>query len=89
MFLRVGGKMFCVASLDQPFSFAFKVSDEAFEELSIQDGFLPAPYMARAKWVKVAAPGKLPKKAWEAYIRKSYELIRSKLTKKTRLELGI
>jgi predicted DNA-binding protein (MmcQ/YjbR family) len=47
----VGGKMFCVAALDAPFKCSFKVSDEEFEELSVLEGFQPAPYMARAKWV--------------------------------------
>jgi predicted DNA-binding protein (MmcQ/YjbR family) len=45
----VGDKMFCVASLEPPFSSSFKVSDDEFDELSNQEGFAPAPYMARAK----------------------------------------
>ncbi len=49
----VGGKMFCVASLEPPFRCSFKVRDEEFEELANQDGFIPAPYMARNKWVSV------------------------------------
>ena len=47
----VGGKMFCVASLEPPLTYSFKVKDEEFEELSHSNGFMPAPYMARAKWV--------------------------------------
>ena len=85
----VGGKMFCVASLEPPFKCSFKVKDEAFEEISNQDGFMPAPYMARAKWVLVTDPSKLNKKEWEGYIRQSYEMIKAKLTKKLRTELGL
>jgi predicted DNA-binding protein (MmcQ/YjbR family) len=85
----VGGKMFCVASLDQPFRTSFKVKDEAFEELSVREGFMPAPYMARAKWVLVTIPSKLNKKEWETHIRESYEFVKAKLTKKLRGELGI
>lgn len=85
----VGGKMFCVASLEPPFSCSFKVPDEEFEELSGQDGFAPAPYMARAKWVLVSKPGKLNKKEWERRVRESYELVKQKLTKKARTDLGI
>jgi len=85
----VGGKMFCVASLDAPFKCSFKVKDEEFEELSNKDGFMPAPYMARAKWVLVINPSKLNKKEWEQYIRQSYEMIKMKLTKKQREQLGI
>lgn len=85
----VGGKMFCVAGLDAPFKCSFKVSDDAFEELSNTDGFMPAPYMARAKWVLVTKPSKLNKKEWEQYIRQSYEMVKWKLTKKQREQLGI
>ena len=85
----VGAKMFCVASLDQPFKTSFKVSDEEFEELSSREGFMPAPYMARNKWILVTDPSKLKKKEWEAYIRQSYEFVKAKLTKKLRQELGI
>lgn len=85
----VGGKMFCVAALEPPFKCSFKVKDDEFEELSNSNGFMPAPYMARAKWVLVTDPAKLHKQAWEQYIRQSYDLVKTKLTKKVRQELGI
>jgi predicted DNA-binding protein (MmcQ/YjbR family) len=85
----VGGKMFCVTSMDPPFKVAFKVPDDIFDELSQEDGFIPAPYMARAKWVLVTKPGLLKKKDWENYIRGSYDLITAKLTNKLKKELGI
>lgn len=85
----VGGKMFCVTSLDPPVKFSFKVSDDEFEELSSQDGFIPAPYLARAKWVLVTDANNLSKKIWQAYIKESYEMVKDKLTKKQRQELGI
>jgi predicted DNA-binding protein (MmcQ/YjbR family) len=85
----VGGKMFCVASLEPPFTCSFKVRDEEFEELSGQDGFEPAPYMARAKWVLVTKPGKMNKKEWERRVRDSYDMVKQKLTKKARTDLGI
>ena len=85
----IGGKMFSVASLEPPFTCSFKVKDEEYEELSTRDGFEPAPYMARAKWVLVTNPKKLNKKEWESYIRQSYDLVKGKLTKKVQKELGI
>lgn len=85
----VGGKMFCIASLDPPFRCSFKVKDEEYEELSIREGFMPAPYMARAKWVLVTNPAQLARKEWEGYIHQSYNLVKAKLTKKLRQELGI
>jgi predicted DNA-binding protein (MmcQ/YjbR family) len=81
--------MFCVAALDQPFKCSFKVPDEVFEEISNKEGFIPAPYIARAKWVLVTQPSRLTKQAWEAHIQHSYELVKLKLTKKLRQELGI
>jgi predicted DNA-binding protein (MmcQ/YjbR family) len=85
----IGGKLFCVCSLDPPFKAAFKVRDDEFDELSNTDGFIPAPYMARAKWVLVTEPSKLNKKEWEAYILQSYELKKASLTKKLRKDLKI
>lgn len=85
----VGGKMFCVVALEPPFKCSFKVRDEDFEDLSIRDGFTPAPYMARAKWVLVTNPARLHKEEWEHFIRQSYELVKAKLTKKVRTELNI
>jgi predicted DNA-binding protein (MmcQ/YjbR family) len=85
----VGGKMFCVASLEPPFKCSFKVKDEEFEELSTKEGFMPAPYMARAKWVLVTDPSRLNKKEWKAYIEQSYQFVKAKLTKKDRISLGL
>jgi predicted DNA-binding protein (MmcQ/YjbR family) len=85
----VGGKMFCVAGLDSPLRFSFKVEDEEFEEISVRDGFTPAPYLARAKWVLLREPSKVYSNEWKQLVKKSYELIKSKLTKKTLKELGI
>jgi predicted DNA-binding protein (MmcQ/YjbR family) len=85
----VGGKMFCASSIEQPIKAAFKVDDEEFEEISQSEGFIPAPYMARAKWVMVTDPKRLSKKEWQDRIKKSYELVKAKLTAKARKELGI
>src|SRR3954465_11600662 len=85
----VGGKMFCVTSLEPPFGCSFKVKDEDFEELSNRPGFIPAPYMARAKWVKVDENARILKKEWQGFINQSYELVKAKLTKKEKMKLGI
>ena len=85
----VGGKMFCVASLEPPLNISFKVGDELFEEISNSPGIIPAPYMARAKWVRVLNNKHFSKQEWEAHIRDSYNLVKSKLTKKLRNELGL
>jgi predicted DNA-binding protein (MmcQ/YjbR family) len=80
----VGGKMFCVTSLEGPLSASFKVKDEEFGEMSARTGIIPAPYVARYKWVMVEDPKALTKKEWESYIKQSYELVKAGLPKKVR-----
>ena len=49
---KVAGKMFAVAPLEPaPVCLSFKCSDESFAELTERPKIIPAPYMARAKWV--------------------------------------
>lgn len=80
---NIGGKMFMVTGLDEsPANASFKAMPEEFEELSNRPGFMPAPYLARYHWVRVADINSLGKKEWEHYVKQSYELVRSKLPKK-------
>lgn len=85
----VAGKMFCVAWLGHPPKISFKVSDEEFEELSCREGFCPAPYMARAKWVLVTDVSRLTREQWEHFVRQSYNLVIGKLPKKLIKELNL
>ena len=85
----VGGKIFCIANLGPPHTFSFKVTDAEFDELSASDGFKPAPYLARAKWVLVTDSSKLSRKDLKKYLQQSYDLIKSKIPKKQRKDLGI
>jgi predicted DNA-binding protein (MmcQ/YjbR family) len=85
----VAGKMFCVATLDGPLSVSFKVRDEEFDELSNSPGMLPAPYVARYKWVLVEDVNQLSRKEWTHYVKQSYELVRAKLPKKLAKQHGL
>ena len=87
----IGGKMFCVACLDakQGATVSFKVDDDLFLSYSDRAGFIPAPYMARAKWVQVIDLKKVSDAEMKQMIRRSYELVAMKLTKKLRSELGL
>ena len=78
----IGEKMFCVMSLESPLKVSFKVKDEEFDELSNSTGIIPAPYVARYKWVLVEDVSVFNKSKWEYYIRQSYELVKEKLPKK-------
>ena len=85
----VAGKMFCVTSLEPPHTFSFKVTDAEFDELTQSEGFRPAPYLARAKWVLVTDSSKLSRKDLKNYLQQSYELITAKFSRKQRKDLGI
>lgn len=86
----IGGKMFCVAGLNQsPTSASFKVLDEEFEEMSTQDGFIPAPYVARYKWVLAEDINVLSPKEWQYYVTQSYNLVKDKLPAKVKKELNL
>ena len=85
----VGGKIFCIANLEPQHTFSFKVTDAEFDELSGSDGFKPAPYLARAKWVLVTDSSKLSRERLKKYLQQSYDLIKAKIPKKQRKYLGI
>ncbi len=78
----IGEKMFCVTGIEGEFGVSFKVNDEEFEELSSREGIIPAPYLARYKWIFVNDPKCFSKKEWEHYLKQSYEMIKLKLKKK-------
>jgi predicted DNA-binding protein (MmcQ/YjbR family) len=59
-----------------------------FLELTDRPGFRPAPYMARAHWVTLDDPKVVSKAELEAFIRRAYELVFAKLTKKRQRELA-
>lgn len=85
----VGGKMFAVTELAVPASgISFKVDDERFLELTDRPGIIPAPYLARAKWVYVQEAKALSDAEGAALLRRSYELVLSRLTKKLQKEIG-
>jgi predicted DNA-binding protein (MmcQ/YjbR family) len=84
----VGLKMFAVTGDDvPPKGMSFKVEDERFLELTDRPGIIPAPYLARAKWVYVENAKALSDKEAAALLRRSYELVFAKLTKKLQREI--
>lgn len=78
----IAGKMFCIAGLNAPLTVSFKVKDEEFEELSNSSGIIPAPYVARYKWIQVQDAERFSPEEWEHYISQSYHLVKDKLPKK-------
>ena len=84
----VAGKMFCVTRSHGSGAISFKVEDGRFLELTERPGFEPAPYLARSHWVMVAEPAGLAPGELRVFLRRSYELVREKLPKKTQRELA-
>ena len=84
----IGGKMFCVVGLEVPISVSFKVRDDQFETISLQEGFDPAPYVARYNWVLVRDVARLSRNELHDFIRQSYQLVKDRLPKKLLIKLG-
>ena len=91
LIFMVGGKMFCGLAITGPKKgkLAFKVDEHRFLELTDRPGIVPAPYMARAHWISLDDPSVLPAAERDALIRRAWELVAAKLTRKARRELGI
>ncbi len=86
----IGGKMFCVAGLEQsPTTASFKVKEEEFEEMCNRPGFKPAPYVAKYKWVWIEDINKMKKTDWKKYLQQSYDLVKNKLSPKLKKQLGL
>jgi predicted DNA-binding protein (MmcQ/YjbR family) len=83
----VGEKMFCVTGLEEPVQVSLKVTDEEFDELSVSKDIVPAPYVARYKWILVQNTDRFSKKEWEHYIVQSYTLVKNKLPAKIKKQL--
>jgi len=83
----IGQKMFCVTGLNPPLQISLKVTDEEFAELSNSPGIIPAPYVARYKWILIEDVSRFNAKQWQHYIEQSYNLVKAKLSKKTLSQL--
>lgn len=90
---KVGGKIFAICSAwakgGREERIAFKCSDLSFLMLTEQQGIVPAPYLARAKWVRVEDPDALSDDDLKTYISTAHQIIAAKLTKKLRRELEL
>jgi predicted DNA-binding protein (MmcQ/YjbR family) len=84
---KIGGKVFALLSQDGT-HLVFKVSELSFEVLTEIDGIGQAAYFAKRQWVSVAADS-LTDAELKTYIKASYDIIASKLTRKLRAELGL
>ncbi len=85
----IAKKIFCMMGTGANTSVCFKCSEENFNELCERDGIIPAPYLARNKWVRVQKISALNKDEWKHFIKTSYNLVTAGLPKKLKIELGL
>jgi predicted DNA-binding protein (MmcQ/YjbR family) len=86
---KVGGKMFAITPLEPaPVFLTFKANDESFAELTERPNIIPAPYLARAKWVALESANSLSPQEIASLLRTSYDLVLAKLPRKTRDSLA-
>jgi predicted DNA-binding protein (MmcQ/YjbR family) len=88
LLFKVGGKMFAVVRLEPgPVWMSLKSTDEDFAALTEMPGVIPAPYLARAKWVALETESALPRSEVHRLLRQSYDLVFAKLTKKIQTQI--
>jgi len=86
---KIAGKMFAITPLEPaPVFLTLKASDESFAELTERPGIIPAPYLARAKWVALERADAVSPAELASLLRASYDLVVAKLPAKTRAALS-
>ena len=81
---KVGGKMFAGMGGGKTPALSFKVTDLAFEMLTEREGIIPAPYMARAKWVQLTTLKAMDDKELRERLAEAHKIVAAKLPKKLR-----
>ena len=84
---KVGGRMFVMVGGEGGVS--FKVSDIAYAVLTEDGRALPAPYLARAKWVNLPDPAAWPDDELADHFAIAHAIIAARLTKTQRVALGL
>jgi predicted DNA-binding protein (MmcQ/YjbR family) len=89
LLFKVGGKVFAITPLEPArLWLCIKADPEEFADLIERPGIIPAPYLARAKWIAVESKDALSPPEVERLIGKSYELVSAKLPRKVRERLS-
>jgi predicted DNA-binding protein (MmcQ/YjbR family) len=89
LLFKVGGKMFALTALEPARVWlCLKATPDNFLELTERPGVIPAPYLARAKWIALETREALSVPELEQLLRESYEMIRAKLPRKAQERLA-
>jgi predicted DNA-binding protein (MmcQ/YjbR family) len=82
---KVAGKMFAhTVLIPARVWLSFKATPEKFAELTERAAIIPAPYLARAKWVALETKEALLAEELAPLLRESYDMVVAKLPKKIR-----
>jgi len=83
LLFKVGGKIFVLSGMETASTYSLKCREESFNELIELEGIIPAPYLARNKWVQIDPTlCELKTNEIKKLIGESYDLILNKLPKK-------
>ena len=90
LLFRIARRIYASVNLEGtgPSLLTFKCTPADFAELIEVDGIIPAPYSARNHWVALTRLDALPRAEIRRRILQSYELVRSRLPKKTQRALS-
>jgi predicted DNA-binding protein (MmcQ/YjbR family) len=90
---KVGRKVFAIGGWSETpeFAITFKCSEVSFAVLKDLPGMRPAPYLASRGllWLQRTSDQSLGDQDLRGYLRQSYTLVVSALTRKARRELGL
>ncbi len=93
----IGGKMFALLNLDDPgprlarTDLSFATDPERFHQLLETEGIIPAPYLARAKWIALESlnANTLTRTELEDLLREANALTFTKLPARVRATLAL
>lgn len=86
---KIGGKMYAVMPTEPaPVLLSFKCSDESFAELVERPGIIPAPYLARARWVALQNESALSRAELGRLLSEAYQLVLEHLPRSVQASWG-
>jgi predicted DNA-binding protein (MmcQ/YjbR family) len=89
LLFKVGGRMFAVTRLEPgPVWLSLKTTPELFAELTERPGIIPAPYLARAKWIALESADAASRQEVREMVKMSYDLVTGKLPRKVKEALS-
>jgi predicted DNA-binding protein (MmcQ/YjbR family) len=88
---KVGGKIFLIYNLSKeyPNRLSLKCSPEKFNEMIEVEKIIPAPYLARNKWISIQDGCRIRTAELKELIEESYNIVFSKLPVKTKKEITL